>query len=272
MYKLIAIDLDGTLLNTKKIISEENIKSIKLAQNKGVKIVICTGRVYPGAKMFAEDFGNFEPIIACNGAIIKGIKPPETYYINPMEKEKTLKVIELCKIYDIYYHVFVDDTLYTERLEGPAFLYNEKNKKLPIEKQIRIVLSDNLLEEIKIISGNILKLIIISDDLEKLRNLRLEVEKIESISVVSSGVDNFEVINKNVSKGEALKYLSKKLGIERDEIIAIGDNENDLSMIEFAGLGIAMSNAIDELKSIADYITVSNDENGVAKAINKFII
>jgi len=150
--------------------------------------------------------------------------------------------------------------------------YWEKNKELPHDQKVEIALVKNVKNSIEDCAKKASKIVVISDDLKKLRKVRTKVQNISTTTAMSSNYNNFEVVNYEVSKGNALKFLSEKLNIKREEIMAIGDNENDYSMIEFAGLGVAMGNAEIGIKEIADFITSSNDENGVAVALKKYIL
>ncbi len=272
MYKLVAIDLDGTLLNSDKEISSRNAKAISLAIEKGVKIVICSGRVYSGARLYAKQVGAVDPIIACNGAIISESIDGKVIYSNNLSTEACLKIIDICHKNNIYYHVYAEDTMLTEKLGFTSLKYFEKNKTLPIKDRVKIEVVGDMVTKIKSLQGKVLKLVIVNDDLELLKRTRNEMEQIASVDVMSSNYDNFEVVNKGVNKGVALKKLSVLLDIPPEEMIAIGDNENDISMLDYAGLGIAMENGEDCAKDAAQYITASNDESGVAQAIEKFVL
>ena len=218
-YKLIFIDMDGTLLNNKHEISERNKEAIRKATERGVKVAVTTGRLFASAKYYAGLLGVKTPIISCNGAFIR-------------EKDE-------------------DKIIYES------------------------VLNENQLDRIYNVIKHILKAICIENDSNKLNDLfkaKEELKKYEDLEVVSSSPSNFEVMNKGTSKGRAVKVLADILNINREEIMCLGDSENDLSMIEFAGLGVAMGNAEEFLKEKADYITDTNENDGVAKAIEKFVL
>lgn len=272
MYKLVAIDLDGTLLNLNKQISDIDKEAINCAINSGVKILVCSGRIYAGARTFARYLGINGPLIACNGALIKDMDTEDVLYSDFLDFEDCKRVIDILHEYNMYFHIYAGDAMFTEKLEFAAKFYWDKNLTLPKEKRVDIRLVENIKNEISHEASNIAKIVTISDNLEKLSQVRGKVENIKSVSVMSSSTENFEIVNKGVSKGNALKFLSEKLGIHRNEIIAMGDNENDYSMLEFAGLAVAMGNAEDYIKDIADYITLSNNENGVSKVLNKFVL
>ncbi|MCX7922181.1 MAG: Cof-type HAD-IIB family hydrolase [Clostridia bacterium] len=272
MYKLVAIDLDGTLLNSGKIVSERNKEAIKRAIEKGIKIIVCSGRIYAGAKGFARQIYTNEPLVACNGAVIKDIDTGEILYSNSLRHDDCLEVIEICRAKGIYFHVYIDDTMYTEKLGFSSLYYWKRNQELPEKDRVDIRVVESLRQVVKSSSTPPSKVVAISEDPIMLSCTRKHIEEISTISVMSSNYDNFEVVNHGVSKAKALSFISEKFGIKREEIIAIGDNENDYSMIQFAGIGIAMGNAEEIIKNAADYITLTNNEDGVAHALNKFVL
>jgi Cof subfamily protein (haloacid dehalogenase superfamily) len=272
MYKLVAIDLDGTLLNVDKEISDRNKKAISLAIEKGVKIVICSGRVFSGARLFAKQVGSKDPVIACNGAIISENIDGKVIYSSNLDTEDCLKIIDICHKHKVYYHIYAGDTMLTEKLGHTALKYFEKNKALPEKDRVNIEIIKNMKDKIKRIPGQALKFVVINDNIELLKSIRNEIEQMKNVDVMSSNYDNFEVMNKGVSKGEALKRLSELLDIPPEEMLAIGDNENDISMLKYAGLGVAMDNGESCAKEAAKYITASNNQDGVAQAIEKFIL
>ena len=272
MYKLVAIDLDGTLLNNSKEISERNIRAIQEACRKGVKIVICSGRVFSGARVYAKQIGVTGPVIACNGAVITKDIGGELMYASYMNRSDCLKIIDICKKYNTYYHVYAGNVMLTEKLEGPSLRYYERNKTLLPEDRIKIEVVADMKEKLRDTDEIVLKFIIITQDLDIMKKARAESETLSNVTIMSSNYDNFEIMNKGVNKGDSLRQLAEMLDISPDEVMAIGDNENDLTMLSYAGLGVVMDNAESSIKEAADYITLSNEDDGVAMAIEKFVL
>lgn len=272
MFKMIAIDLDGTLLNSDKEISQENMKYINYAVEKGIKVLICSGRIYTGAKVFAEQFSVEGPMVVCNGAMIRDVKTGEVYYSNMLSKEDCVKVIDLLHKEGIYFHTYINDVMYAEKLDYAALYYMIKSKDLRSDFRIDVKVVESVKDIIVKSSENPSKIVVMSSKSEELSRVRQLVENISTIEVVSSNYDNFEILNRGVSKGKALEIISQMFSINREEIIAIGDNENDHSMLEYAGFSVAMGNAEDKIKNICDFVTLSNDEDGVAHAIKKFVL
>lgn len=269
-YKLIVTDMDGTLLSDHKEISEENKIALKKAKDSGISVAIATGRIYTSAKYYAKLLDLDTPIIACNGAIIREEKTGTTLYESVLSTDNSLKILDICNKHDIYYHFYNDGGFYCRELNHSSLTYYNWNKSQPKENRLHIEIIDDPLESIKN-ANNILKFVIIDEDLEKLDNVMNELKDIEEIEVSKSWYNNIEIMNKGVSKGLAVKRLGDYLGVKKEEIITFGDNYNDLSMIEYAGMGVAMGNAEEPVKKKADFITYSNKENGVARALERIL-
>ncbi len=272
MYKLVAIDLDGTLLNMNKEISDRNKQTLKRAMETGVRVVICSGRVFTGARLYAKEIDSNDPLIACNGAIITESHAGGIIYSVYMDNEICLRINSICQKHGVYYHVYAGDTMLTERLGFTSEKYFERNKLLPPEDRVDIEVVKSMEEKLKSIPGKVLKFVIVTDDAELLKRVRNDMEQLQEVDVMSSNFDNFEVMRKGVSKGAALARLTDIYGIPASQMIAIGDNENDISMFQYAGLSIAMENGEAIAKAAANCITASNDADGVAQAIEKFIL
>lgn len=277
-YKLLVTDMDYTLLNKEKKVSDRNREAVRKAIEKGIHIVLATGRIYTSARVYARLLGVSTPIIASNGAIIR-----EAAYNNPEDTEKTIykntlkpetvnEMIRLSRKYGLFCHFFTEDTIYAEKLVNVSLRYTEWNKYLGSDDQVKIKIVDDIENALKESRTEVLKAVVVDNDSEKLQALRNDIEETGKVSVSQSMKDNIEVMNKGVTKGNAVKMLAKMYGIGREEIIAIGDNENDISMIEYAGLGIAMGNAEESLKKAANHITGDYQEDGVAEAIERFIL
>jgi Cof subfamily protein (haloacid dehalogenase superfamily) len=273
-YKLVCIDMDGTLLNSKHKISETSKKVLKKAYNMGVHIVISTGRIYVDAKGYSNLIGVKSPVIASNGAVIKEKDRSEVIYKSVIDKKLCFKLLDVCFKHDVVPNFSTSDKLYTGSILVSIFFEITKlkggiNKEVKIEYVKSFGKWNKVLEKEK---DNIVKCEVMNKSKSKLRKFREELKKIKEIELASSSKHNVEITCKGVSKGRAVKVLANYYNIKREEIIAIGDSENDLSMIEFAVLGIAMGNAIDMVKEKADFITDTNDNDGVAKAVDKFVL
>ena len=241
MYKLIALDMDGTLLNEEKIVTERTKKAIQAARDKGVTVVLATGRPIDGVTRYLEELDMYtdnDYVLSYNGGLVL--------------KTKSREVV--CKMGLIG--------------EDVHYLY-DLSKKLGVNN---ITIQEINFENIKNDESYIKVMMI--DEPEILQNAvdNLPKEVFEKYTVVRSTPYFLEFLNKEVNKGVGVELLAKHLGVKREEVITMGDAGNDLHMIEYAGMGIAMGNAFEEVKKAANYITDSNNEDGVATAIEKFVL
>lgn len=272
MYKLLCTDMDGTLLNKQGEVSKKNLEAIKSAHEKGVKITVCTGRIFTSALYYAELIGVKVPIIASNGAYIREKDKDDIIYKSVLGRENCRKILNVLKKYNIFPHFNTPNKILTEKLIYSSEGYSKMNKDLPKNRQINIEVVDDWNETFEKYDNEILKAIAVDEDMDKIKKAKKELSSYEEFEVVSSWNNNFEVMCKGVSKGRAVEVLSGFYNIKREEIMCIGDNENDVSMIKYAGLGVAMGNGEDFVKEQADFVTDANDKDGVAKAIDKFIL
>lgn len=272
-YKLICIDMDGTLLSDKHEVPELNKEMIKEATKQGVKIAITTGRIFTSAKRYSDLIGTDTPIIASNGAYIREKDKDEVIYESNLSKEQFYKILEVIKKYNLNVYFNTCDTMITESVIPDNHAYKTMDADLAEEYKIKFKENAEFDKVFDEFNGKILKAICIEDqNKEALNKAKEEMQKYDDLEVVSSWHNNFEVMPKGTSKGNAVKILAQMLEIDREEVICIGDSENDLSMIKYAGLGVAMGNALDIVKENADYITDTNSEAGVGKVIQKFIL
>lgn len=272
MIKLLCMDMDGTLLNSKGKISEKNLDAIKKAHNKGVKVTICTGRIFTSARYYADLVGIKVPIIATNGSYIREKDRDEVIYKSVLGKKNCKEILKVLKSYGIYPHFNTSNIIFTEKIIYSSQSYVNMNKSLPTNRQIDIRIVENWDVIFKEYEDEILKCICIDEEIEKIKCAKKELLNNAELEVVSSNKNNFEVMSKGVSKGRAVEVLAGFYNIKQDEIMCIGDNENDISMIEYAGVGVAMGNGEDFVKKVANFVTDTNNEDGVAKAIEKFIL
>ncbi|PRR79456.1 putative phosphatase YwpJ [Clostridium liquoris] len=270
--KLICIDMDGTLLNSNDEISRRNLEAIRKASENGVQVAISTGRLFVSANYYADLIGVKTPVIASNGAYIRDKNTDKVIYKSLLGYENCKKVINVAKKYDMYAQFNTYDSIFTEKLVYSSKFYSKMNETLPEDRRVNIKITSDWDESFKKYKNEILKCIVIDKDCEKLKLIKEELLKEKGIQVVSSFRNNVEVMAKGVSKGNAVGILADFYNLTREEIMCIGDSENDLSMIEFAGIGVAMGNGDELIKRSSDYITDTNDEDGVAKAIEKFVL
>lgn len=271
-YKLIVVDMDGTLLNTNHEVSKETKETLAKAMDKGIKVAIATGRIYTSARFYANLLGLSTPIIACNGAIIKDEEKSEIIFCDAMRKEDVLAIVNICKENDIYFHFYDHEKFYVEKARYNSLGFQDWDFRESLEEQVELILLEDAINYLEENNLDVLKISIMDEDMEKLERTKEDIAKIHTIEIDKSWYNNIEAMNKDVSKGKGIEALGKKLGIRKEEIIAFGDNYNDLSMKDYVKTFVAMENGVEYVKEKADYITDTNDENGVAKGIKKFVL
>lgn len=271
-YKLLCTDMDGTLLNDNKEISEVNKQAIAKAMSKGLIVAVCTGRIFTFANYYAQILGIKAPVIASNGAYISDGKNNKVLYKKTLGIENCRKIMKVLNKNGINPHFNSKDRILTGAISHSSEGYLKFNEALDSEHQFKVKVIEDWEHAFIKYEEDILKCIAIDNNLERVKAAKEEISLVDSLEVVSSLYNNFEVMAKGVSKGSAVKFLSNYYNVKQEEIICIGDNENDLSMIDYAGLGVAMGNSVEEVKLRANYITTSNNEDGVAKVIEKFIL
>ncbi|MEG0296958.1 MAG: sugar-phosphatase [Clostridium sp.] len=266
MVKLIAIDMDGTLLNEKKELTQENKDAIKEAVDKGVKVVICTGRPCEGIEstlsQLHQDKEN-QYVISFNGTLIKNVTDGTSIRVGGLKGSDLHYLHNLSKEHGVNIHAFSE----TQGLITP-----KASKYTDVEANINGI-SYKIADFNEVSEDEDIVKIMLIDEPEVLQKAvdNLPEEVYEKYSVVRSTPYFLEFLDKKVDKGVAVKILAEHCDIERSRVMCIGDAGNDYAMIKYAGVGVAMGNAFDEIKEIADFITESNENSGVAVAIRKFI-
>lgn len=275
--KFLATDLDGTLLNKSKIISENNIKALEYAANKGIEIIVATGRLYSDVGHIFENMKLDKYVIANNGACLYN-KDGSKIRAKAIEKNDLRFILEYLAQKEIYFEISTENNLYIP-FNWHELLDNNINNMYDchLKDIINTIFSQKGIIEIKDIDDFInldkecYSISIISLDFKKLSECRKYFEELNKFSIQSSDKSNFEIMSFNSSKGNALEILADYLNISLNDIMAIGDNFNDITMLEKAGLSIAMKNAEENIKKVCNYITNSNELDGVAEAIYKFL-
>ena len=267
MYKLVAIDMDGTLLKEDKTISERTKKAIQSAREKGVTVVLATGRPIEGVSRYLEELNMYtehDYVLSYNGALIQKTKSKEAVAKVALKGEDLHYLRKLSDELGVNIHAFSEERgLITPKNSKYTEVEAEINNIEIHEMNIDNIPNDEVMIKIMMIDEPE----ILGEAMEKLPK-----EVYEKYTVVRSAPFFLEFLNKSVNKGVGVELLAKHLGVKQEEVITFGDAGNDLHMIEYAGLGVAMGNAFDEVKEAANYITDTNENDGVAKAIEKFIL
>ncbi|MBN8210165.1 HAD family phosphatase [Bacillus sp. NTK071] len=265
-YKMIVLDLDDTLLNTKQMISVRNKEALMKAQEAGLKVVLASGRPTFGMIPFAEELSlaAYESfILSFNGGKIINCHSKEEFFSQTLTIEAVQRLYTISLKENVYIHTYVGDEIITTE-ENPYTTIESELTGLPIKVVDSFI--DNVTEPV-------VKVLMVGEP-EHLKKVekKLQEELGEEFSVMRSKPYFLEFTDKGITKATSLEKLIKECDIKREEVIAVGDSYNDQEMIEFAGLGVAMGNAPDDIKKISDYIADTNENDGVAKVVEKFLL
>ena len=288
MYKLVAIDLDGTMLNSYGIVTQNTKEVIKKVQEKGIEVIIASGRPIDSIKTIAKEIESENYFISGNGAILYDIKKDEIIYENILKKAKTLDIIKICEENSIYYNIYTEKEILAKSLNYNVLYYYKENLDKEEKNKTHIKIVEDLYKYLEERNEKIIKITICDKNksifnsiLKKLKTIDdIEVLEVSHMSrkMIRQGTEEVpieyfytEISAKNVDKWYAIEMLAEKLNIKKEEIVAIGDNVNDEKMIKEAGLGIAMGQSSPKITKISNYTTNNNNEEGVANAL-KYII
>lgn len=264
-YKLIALDLDGTLKNSNNEITEKTKKALIQAQELGIKVVLASGRPTPGLRHEAKelDLEKYEGyILSFNGARVVDVKTKETIYEQTLTIEEAKKAYDRAKEYNLACMTYEDDMIVTEDIDDEYVCVEARINDI---KKKKVSFKDNLKDPIHkvLLTGQPDYVASIVDEFKQPFG--------DSLSIYRSAPYFIEIMAQGIDKAASLDRLASSLGIKQEEVIAFGDGYNDLSMIEYAGLGVAMANAVDGVKERANIVTLSNDEDGIAYTLSQII-
>ena len=281
MIKLIASDLDGTMFEKGNVIPETNLKAINDINNSNINFTICTGKTYSLFKNICEDIGTGYGIFG-NGNQIINLKNGEEIYRKLLKNEDVLFCINTAKKLKLHVHLYTNKEVITEKLlymDLRNFELTKNDKNIDLEFKIVTDIKEHVERE----NPEILKLVISAEkDLASLKkefakNKNLQVNLIRKVDkyrdeIIGKEYEYLDIMPAGINKEQALEVLENYLKIDKSEVLAIGDNLNDLEMIKDSGVGIAVANAYDEVKEVANYTTTTTAQNGgFAEAVYKFI-
>ncbi len=261
--KLVALDLDDTLLDNKRTISPRSAAVIRRAIAGGVTVTMATGRMFCSARPYAEQLELDVPLITYNGALIRRALSAETLLHRPIDEETAREVLALFRDRGWYIQVYLDDKLYVKERDANARYYED------IAGVTAIPVGEALYSP----TGAPTKLLAMAEP-GKIGEIGAAVKAAfgDRLYAAASKPNYLELTNPTVNKGVALGFLAERLGIGREEVMAVGDSSNDMDMLAYAGLGVAMGNAAPAVKAAADAVTGANDADGVAEAIEKYVL
>lgn len=289
MYKLVAIDLDGTMLNKYGIITENTKNVIKKVQEKGVEVIIASGRPINSVKNFSKEINSQKYFISGNGAITYDIKNDKILYENILNKNKVLQVIKICEENSIYYNVYTENGIIAKNLNYNTLYYYKENINKLEENKTHINIVENIYDYIENRNEKILKIMICDGSktifnsiMKKIREITdIEILDVSHMSrkIIKQGTEEIaleyfytEISAKDVDKWNALEKLIELMNITKEEVVTIGDNANDIKMLKNAGLGVAMGESAPYVKECANEVTTSNDNDGVAVILEKMFL
>lgn len=258
MYKLIALDLDGTLLNSKRLISEKNKQAILKSKAAGINIVLASGRIYKSVLKYIKELGIEGLHITMQGSVIYDFKSGEFLNEINIDRASYNTIIDELKRINLPFCVYTKNLVYTENAAS----------------ELEPILSTEIFD-IKFVNDlytveNPVKILTIASD-RKWDGI-LKAGNFKDVKVMRTGNDYIEIISSKTGKEKGLQYIAESLGIKQSEIIAFGDNENDIGMIKYAGMGVAMGNAEEDIKSISNIIAPDHDLDGVAQIIESVVL
>ncbi|HWP95375.1 MAG TPA: Cof-type HAD-IIB family hydrolase [Syntrophomonadaceae bacterium] len=263
--KLVAIDLDDTLLDSRLRISPRCLQVIRQVQARGVMVTLATGRMYRSALPYANQLQVDTPLITYQGALVKNSRSGEELYFQPVPCDLGVEVMDYFHQAGVHYHCYFDDRLCMEKLSYEGQQYAKLARVKPvIIKNLREAAREK--PSPKILAAHYKEELLL--DMEKELNTRFG----DTLNITRSKSYFLEFMHPLATKGRALEIVARHYGIEKHEVMALGDSYNDLAMIEWAGLGVAMGNAREVVKKAADYVTLSNEDEGVAEALQRFVL
>lgn len=271
--KLIATDMDGTFLDDKKQVPKENVRALAECAAHGIEIVPATGRIMSAIPEEIKKMPGVRYAITINGAAIVDLKEEKVIRECKMRAETAVKIMEMARNCpdDIMYDVYIDGIGYTsECFMETLDHYIHSREVLELIRKTRCTVPDHI-RYVREQGKQVEKVNLFFLNTDARSRMRECLERIPELSLTSSMPENLEINAAGASKGDALAYLAEYLGIDQKETMAFGDGENDISMIRTAGCGVAMGNGEASVKAEADYITVTNNEAGVAAAIRRLL-
>lgn len=265
LIRLVATDMDDTLLRDDWKISERTVRAVQEAQKQGIFFTFATGRMPASIRPYVQQLGLDVPVISYNGAIVQEALSGEVLYRKVIPAETAREIVDWLLSQDINFHVYIKDQVFVEKLSDWSRQYTNATGILVEETdlQARLAVEQDGVEKI-----------IMFDKPETMDVWENKVlQKYEGkVRTTKSKPSFLELIHPSVNKGAALSALAERLGVKREQVMAVGDSLNDIEMIRYAGLGVAMGNARKEVKEVADAVTATNQEDGVAQAIEKYVL
>ena len=270
-YRLVALDLDGTLLDSQLQIRRQTIETLQKVREKGVQAMIVTGRHHTAVYPYWHQLDLELPAICCNGTYVYDFRNKRPLVGNPMTLQESVKLLALAREYAVHLMIYVDDVMAYESdsphigrlLKWSATLPEQVRPRIE-----RIASFDRLLEE----GERLWKFLAFDEDVDALHAFDSEVSENLNLGCVWSARNRIDIAHGGNDKGYRLNEFIAQKGISPQEVIAFGDQDNDKEMLKLAGLGVAMGNSRENVRECADYVTGTNDSDGIAEVLQRFIL
>lgn len=269
-YHTIALDLDGTLLTDNKQILAESLDVLAQARQQGVNVLIVTGRHHIAIKPFYHALELNTPAICCNGSYIYDFANQQVSTSNPLTKPQTKRIVELLDQYNIHSLMYVDDAMTYEKADDNIRRWHLWSDRQPEALRPNLIQVDNFTQTAEQVQ-NVWKFAATSSD-DKLHALSTQLETEMNLNCEFSWHNQMDIVQTGNNKGNMLQKWVESQGLSMANVIAFGDNFNDISMLKMAGLGVAMGNSADDIKASANLITSDNESPGIANVIRQYVL
>ena len=262
--RLIALDLDGTLLNSEKLISPRAKAALQAAMKKGVRVTIATGRMLLGAAQFGRQLGLNAPIICCNGGVVQGMDDAEPLFVRHMAPETVRGLLTMCHARGWYANWYIGRDVYVEHYDADYFFAYRTIRDFPV-KEVGERYLDYTEDVIQCVIRDL-------DGKVEPKVAELERALPGQFQAQQNTGTSADLTPNGVNKALGLEFLMKHYGLAPENVMACGDADNDLPMLQFAGTAVVPANGLDVAKALATYHAESNDEDGIAKAIEELVL
>lgn len=264
--KLVILDIDGTLIGKQTGITEPVLEAIQQAQALGVQFALATGRMYRSALPYYQQIASTLPLISYQGALIKNPLDGRVLLHYPVSVARTLEVLEYLEEQSLAVHLYINDHLYVRSMTPASQLYGERTGvEVQVVGDLRSILTAEPTKVLALTSGEVVTDQVLAELASRYRSDELYLTKSDPTFV--------EVANPLANKGLAVKFLAEQcLNLMPEEVMTVGDQQNDVEMLQYAGIGVAMGNATPKVQAFANWVAPSVREDGVAAAIQKFIL
>jgi Cof subfamily protein (haloacid dehalogenase superfamily) len=271
-YRLVALDLDGTLLTSDQAILPETAAVLKQVRARGIDVVLVTGRHHIMAHPYHAELGLDTPVVCCNGTYLYDFASNQVLASNPLGHERALALLECGKRINVDLVLYIDQSMICTRYDKRMSALDAWRQTVPAALRPDIRITSNGFEQDIANAQSVWKMVVSHDDPQQINDFVTEVSSKMPISCEWSWANRVDITSEGNSKGNRLAELLAQRKIDLSEVIAFGDHLNDLSMLSIVGMGIAMGNAEQEVRNGADMVTAANDDNGIAKALRKLVL